>query len=142
MSESKTYRGSCHCGNVKYEVELDLSGPVLACNCSMCSRTGSLMAFVPENQFRLLAGDQSLSDYQFNTKKIHHLFCRRLRRALICPRHGARRQRDVHDQRTLPRGRRSAGADLETLGWQEPLTRQVERQAPSAPTAPNRCRPR
>src|SRR6478736_4120276 len=75
MSESKTYRGSCHCGNVEYEVELDLSGPVLSCNCSMCGRTGSLMAFVPEGKFQLKSGDDSLSDYQFNTKKIHHLFC-------------------------------------------------------------------
>lgn len=75
MSQNKTYQGSCHCGNVKYQVELDLSGPVLACNCSMCGRTGSLMAFVPEAQFQLRSGEDSLSDYQFNTKKIHHLFC-------------------------------------------------------------------
>jgi hypothetical protein len=75
MSESKTYRGSCHCGNVKYEVELDLSGPVMACNCSICGRTGSLMAFVPEEKFTLLAGAASLTDYQFNTMNIHHLFC-------------------------------------------------------------------
>lgn len=76
MSESRTYQGSCHCGNVKYEVALDLSGPVLACNCSMCGRTGSLMTFVPEEAFRMLSGEDSLSDYQFNTKNIHHLFCR------------------------------------------------------------------
>ena len=75
MSESKTYRGSCHCGNVKYDVELDLSGPVMACNCSICGRTGSLMAFVPEEQFKLLAGETSLTDYQFSSKQIHHLFC-------------------------------------------------------------------
>jgi hypothetical protein len=41
----------------------------------MCSRTGALMAFVPEDKFQLLSGEDSLSDYQFNTKKIHHLFC-------------------------------------------------------------------
>jgi hypothetical protein len=75
MSENKTYRGSCHCGNVKYDVELDLSGPVLACNCSICGRTGALMAFVPGSQFHLLSGEDSLKNYQFNTKKIDHLFC-------------------------------------------------------------------
>jgi hypothetical protein len=75
MGESKTYRGSCHCGNVKYDVEVDLSGPVMACNCSMCGRTGSLMTFVPEDKFHLLSGEDSLTDYQFNTKRIHHLFC-------------------------------------------------------------------
>jgi len=75
MSDAKMYRGSCHCGAVKYEVELDLSGPVLACNCSMCGRTGSLMTFVPADKFRLLSGEGALTDYQFNTKNIHHLFC-------------------------------------------------------------------
>jgi hypothetical protein len=75
MSSSTTYRGSCHCGNVTYDVELDLSGPVLACNCSICTRTGSLMAFVPTDKFQLLSGEESLTDYQFNTKQIHHLFC-------------------------------------------------------------------
>jgi hypothetical protein len=75
MTETKSYQGSCHCGSVKYQVELDLSGPVLACNCSMCGRTGALMTFVPETQFKLQSGEDSLSDYQFNTKNIHHLFC-------------------------------------------------------------------
>jgi len=75
MSESKTYRGSCHCGKVSYDVELDLSGPVLACNCSMCGRTGALMAFAAEDKFTLRSGEDALSDYQFNKKRIHHLFC-------------------------------------------------------------------
>ena len=75
MSEAKQYRGSCHCGAVRYDVELDLSGPVLACNCSMCGRTGSLMTFVPADKFHLASGQDALTDYQFNTKNIHHLFC-------------------------------------------------------------------
>jgi len=75
MADSKKYQGSCHCGTVKYEVELDLSGPVLACNCSMCGRTGALMTFAPAAQFQLQTGEATLTDYQFNTKNIHHLFC-------------------------------------------------------------------
>jgi hypothetical protein len=47
-----------------------------ACNCSICSRNGWLLAFVPESNFRLLAGEGELTDYQFNKKHIHHLFCR------------------------------------------------------------------
>lgn len=74
MTQSKTYRGGCHCGNVKYEVETDL-GTVMACNCSICSRAGYLLAFVPAAQFKLLAGREAQRDYQFNKKKIHHLFC-------------------------------------------------------------------
>jgi hypothetical protein len=33
------------------------------------------MAFIPADSFRLLAGEQSLRDYQFGKKIIHHRFC-------------------------------------------------------------------
>ena len=69
-----TYSGSCHCGNVRYEVTMDL-GEVLSCNCSICSRSGGLLSFDPYEQFKLLSGEGSLTDYQFNKKIIHHLFC-------------------------------------------------------------------
>ncbi len=75
MSETKTYMGSCHCGKVRYEVGLNLSGQFIACNCSICGRTGTLLTFVPIADFKLLAGEDALTDYQFNTKQIHHLFC-------------------------------------------------------------------
>ena len=76
MSELKTYSGGCHCGKVRYEVELDLGSPVMSCNCSMCGRAGTLLTFVPAEQFKLLSGEEVLNDYQFNTKQIHHLFCK------------------------------------------------------------------
>jgi hypothetical protein len=75
MSEAKTYSGGCHCGKVRYEVKLDLTQPVIACNCSMCGRSGTQLAFVPANEFELTSGDESLKDYQFNHHVIHHLFC-------------------------------------------------------------------
>ncbi len=74
MTETKSYSGSCHCGKVTYKVALDLSH-VMTCNCSICSRTGSVMAFVPEDGFELLSGEDALTDYQFNTKNVHHVFC-------------------------------------------------------------------
>jgi hypothetical protein len=76
MGDLKTYTGSCHCGKVRYQVELDLGGPVMTCNCSMCGRSGSMLSFVPEAQFKLLSGEDALSDYQFNKHVIHHLFCK------------------------------------------------------------------
>jgi hypothetical protein len=48
----------------------------MQCNCSICSRTGTLLSFVPANAFTLEKGEDSLTDYQFNKKHIHHLFCR------------------------------------------------------------------
>jgi hypothetical protein len=74
MTDLKTWGGGCHCGRVRYEAEMSLDG-VVTCNCSICQKRGSLMAFVPQSQFRLLAGDDALTDYQFNKKVIHHLFC-------------------------------------------------------------------
>jgi hypothetical protein len=75
MSEAKTYTGSCHCGAVRYEVTSDLAS-VIACNCSMCGRSGTLLSFVPTAQFKLLSGADSLTDYQFNKHAIHHTFCK------------------------------------------------------------------
>ncbi len=76
MSEATTYSGSCHCGAVRYEVNLDLSKPVISCNCSMCGRAGTLLTFVPPSEFKLLSGEESLTDYEFNKHAIHHLFCK------------------------------------------------------------------
>jgi hypothetical protein len=59
---------------VSYEVTLEL-GRVIACNCSICSRKGTLLAFAPASQFQLLTGEDALSDYQFGKHIIHHLFC-------------------------------------------------------------------
>jgi hypothetical protein len=76
MGDLQTYSGSCHCGKVRYRVQLDFSKPVVSCNCSICGRTGTLLAFVPSGQFELLSGEDVLTDYQFNKHVIHHLFCR------------------------------------------------------------------
>lgn len=79
MSEptvSHTHRGSCHCGAVRYEVEADLGGPLIACNCSMCGRSGTVLAFVGLDQFESVSGEDHLTSYQFNKHVIDHLFCK------------------------------------------------------------------
>lgn len=70
------HSGSCHCGAVAYEVELDLERPVISCNCSICRRTGALLAFASEEAFTLQKGEDAVQDYQFNKHVIHHLFCK------------------------------------------------------------------
>jgi hypothetical protein len=74
MSTEQTYSGGCHCGRVRFEVTAGLER-VIACNCSICSKKAYLLAFVPAAQFRLVSGEETLTDYQFNKKRIHHLFC-------------------------------------------------------------------
>lgn len=70
---SKHY-GSCHCGKVKFEVEMEVKNAI-SCNCSICLKRGSLLDFVPETQFKILSGENELKDYVFNKRVIHHLFC-------------------------------------------------------------------
>lgn len=68
------YQGSCHCGQVAFEVEGAIQG-ALACNCSMCQRKGSLLWFVPRAQFRLRTPEDAAATYTFNKHVIRHRFC-------------------------------------------------------------------
>ena len=73
----KTYRGSCHCGAVRFEADLDLSQPTFRCNCSICRRTRFWPAVARPEEFRMLAGEGELTKYAFGSCKNHHFFCRR-----------------------------------------------------------------
>ncbi len=71
----KTYTGGCHCKKVQYEVDIESLTEAMSCNCSMCSKRGWLLTFVPSSSFRLLSGEDNITKYQFNKKLIDHLFC-------------------------------------------------------------------
>ncbi|MBQ5965935.1 GFA family protein [Massilia sp. ZL223] len=68
------YQGSCHCGAVAFEVEGEIDS-ALACNCSICSRKGSLLWFVARDKLRLLTPEEAASTYMFNKHVIKHRFC-------------------------------------------------------------------
>jgi hypothetical protein len=71
-----THRGGCHCGQVRFEVDAPAQVAALDCNCSICRMTGFLHLIVPASRFRLLAGEDALLDYRFNTGTARHRFCR------------------------------------------------------------------
>ena len=66
--------GGCHCGKVRFEVR-GRATHVLLCNCSMCTKRGTLHWIVPLDQFRITAGEDALSEYRFGTRTARHFFC-------------------------------------------------------------------
>ena len=94
-------RGSCHCGEVAFEVETDLE-QVLACNCSHCSRKGYLLTFVPRGALRSCEARRTLSTYtvqhpHHRASVLRHLRLRTFRRGQETDRRG-----DGGDQCPVP----------------------------------------
>jgi hypothetical protein len=71
----KTYQGSCHCGAVRFELETDFP-ELTMCDCSICKKKNALMVKVHESAFKPLAGEESLTEYQFHTRTARHYFCK------------------------------------------------------------------
>ena len=69
------HTGGCHCKRVRFEVMAPAQIEVGDCNCSMCGKTGYLHLVVRKEHFKLLSGEDALTNYQFNTRMAKHLFC-------------------------------------------------------------------
>ncbi|MFN3201086.1 MAG: GFA family protein [Bradymonadia bacterium] len=76
MSTLETFSGQCHCGAVKFEVDVG-QRVADACNCSLCFQKGFVHVIVPKDRFRLLQGAERLTTYTFNTGVAQHTFCDR-----------------------------------------------------------------
>jgi hypothetical protein len=73
---NKIRRASCHCQTVQIEIELaDGIANLYRCNCSLCRRKGAIMMMVPKAQLKVVAGEDTLSLYQWNLRIAKHYFC-------------------------------------------------------------------
>lgn len=71
-----THKGGCHCGRVRFEIEAPAAIEASQCNCSICRKSGYLHLFVSKRNFRLLAGEDDIATYTFNSGVAQHYFCR------------------------------------------------------------------
>ncbi|EPN9529422.1 GFA family protein [Cronobacter malonaticus] len=68
--------GQCHCGTVKFTVELtDGLNTARRCNCSYCRMRGAITVSAPLNGITVLEGKEKLTEYRFNTRQAVHYFC-------------------------------------------------------------------
>ena len=66
--------GGCHCGQVRFT--LAHAPTVLKrCNCSICTKLGSLCGYCPPDEFRISAGEDGLSSYCWGDRMIDFRFC-------------------------------------------------------------------
>jgi hypothetical protein len=70
----ETYKGSCHCKAVQFEIETDFP-ELTTCDCSICIRKNALMVKVHESQMKILSGEEVLTTYTFHTHTARHYFC-------------------------------------------------------------------
>ena len=70
----RTYRGSCHCGRVRFEIDAAIDH-VRVCDCSICRRRGALNHRVPKENIRLLTSWSDLVLYQWGSRTAKDYFC-------------------------------------------------------------------
>ena len=69
-----TFKGSCHCGSVRFEVTGTLDDFTM-CDCTLCVKKNAVMSKVHESALKILSGEDRLRLYQWNTRVAKHYFC-------------------------------------------------------------------
>ena len=72
----KTYEGGCHCGRVRFRIEVDLDEtPIGECNCSICTKKGILHLPVSRERLQILSGADELDhlSIQHRHREAHFL---------------------------------------------------------------------
>jgi hypothetical protein len=71
--------GSCHCGNIRFDLDWPDPGPdipVRACGCSFCRKHGGVWTSNPGGRFRLQIADGArVNPYRFGTESADFHIC-------------------------------------------------------------------
>jgi hypothetical protein len=59
----KTYHGSCHCGAVAFEADLDLATGTIRCNCNFCRKIRNWAVRTTPEHFRLIKGVEAVAEF-------------------------------------------------------------------------------
>ena len=76
--DTREINGACHCGTVRFRAKLT-NGLHTArrCTCSYCRMRGAVAVSAPVGGVEILAGEDALTAYRFNTGAAQHFFCAR-----------------------------------------------------------------
>ena len=72
---TKQYHGSCICGSIKFEADVESSDVSNRCNCTTCRKTRFWFIRIKPDNFRLLTSEDALNDYVYKSG-YHQLFCK------------------------------------------------------------------
>lgn len=82
MSNSETpakvwYEANCHCGAIKYKVNISPleRQKVTNCNCSICCKNGYLNVYPKRTDVVFQCGEDHMEGYLFGERKCMHKFC-------------------------------------------------------------------
>ena len=112
----KTYHGSCHCGAVHFEADLDLAEGIRKCNCSFCWKLGYRKSFAGFEALRVTDGRDRMRDYkaiavELAGRRHQPLYVPELRRECLLARFSRFHGRQfLGGERRLPRRCQRGGA--------------------------------
>ena len=76
MNNSTKHHGTCLCGDVHFEVEVDLAQGS-RCNCTLCTKLGATGSIVAPAAFRLLSAESTLASFTRTPEIGRRFFCAR-----------------------------------------------------------------
>ena len=71
----KKHLGGCHCGKVRFEVEVDATSGS-RCNCTVCTKINGTGGFAKPEAFKLLSSEDALGVYEWGAKISKRYFCK------------------------------------------------------------------